>query len=106
MLAGGAETGPRSADALSMPGARPVARPAVGGGGGENGSAGGVKLVTPGDAGIAGIGGRGIIGCTGGCAAVGGTGGGVIKFAFGDGAYMPVDACAGAIVCAGVGGAV
>ena len=56
-----AETGPRSAEALSMPGASPVARPAVGGGG-ENGSAGGAKLVMPGAAGIAGVGGRGIIG--------------------------------------------
>ena len=37
---------------------------------------------------------------------MGGTGGGVIRFAFGDGANIPAEDCAGAIVCAGVGGAV
>jgi hypothetical protein len=105
MLSGIAATGPRSAEALSMPGAKPAARPAVGGGGGENGWAGGVKLVIPGAAGI-GVGGRGIIGCTGGWAAVGGTGGGVIRLAFGDGANMPAEDCAGAIVCGGAGGAI
>jgi hypothetical protein len=102
-----AETGPRSAAALSMPGLRPAARPALGGGGGENGSAGGVKLVTPGAAGIAaaGIGGRGVIGWAIGGWVVGGTGGGVIRFAFGEGAYTPAEDCAGASDCAGAGGA-
>ncbi len=104
VTSGIAETGPRNAAALSMPGLSPTAFPPDGGGGGENGWAGGVKLVIPGEAGMAGIGGRGIIGCTGACD--GGTGGGVIRFAFGDGAYMPVDACDGAIVCAVLGGAV
>jgi hypothetical protein len=104
VASGMAETGPRSAEALSMPGARPVARPALGGGGGENGWAGGVKLVIPGAAGI-GVGGR--ISCAiGGCAAVGGTGGGVIRFAFGDGANIPDEDGAGAIDWAGVGGAI
>jgi len=89
-----------------MPGLRPTAFPPEGGdGGGENGWAGGVNVVTPGAADIGGVtGGRGIIGCTGDCV-VGGTGGGTIRFAFGEGAYMPVEDCAGAIVCAGVGGA-
>jgi hypothetical protein len=106
VVSGMAETGPRSAEALSMPGARPVARPALGGGGGENGWAGGTKLVTPGAAGIGvGVGGR--ISCAiGGCTAVGGTGGGVIRFAFGDGANIPAEDGAGAIDCAGVGGAI
>jgi hypothetical protein len=102
---GMAETGPRRAEALSMPGFSPTAFPPEGGGGGENGWAGGVNVVTPGAADIGGVtGGRGIIGCTGDCV-VGGTGGGTIRFAFGDGAYMPVEDCAGAIVCAGAGGA-
>ncbi len=100
-----AETGPRRAAALSMPGLSPAACPPDVGGGGENGWAGGAKLVTPGAADIGGvIGGRGIIGCTGACE--GGTGGGVIRFAFGEGAYIPGEVWAGAIVCAGVGGAV
>jgi hypothetical protein len=105
VVSGMAETGPRSAEAFSMPGARPVGRPADGGGGGENGWAGGVKLVIPGAAGI-GVGGRGIIGCASGGCAVAGTGGGVIRFAFGDGANIPADDGAGASVCAGLGGAV
>ncbi len=105
VTSGIAETGPRRAAALSMPGLSPAACPPDGGGGGENGWAGGVKLVTPGAADIGGvIGGRGIIGCIGACE--GGTGGGVIRFAFGEGAYIPVEDCAGTIVCAGVGGAV
>ena len=104
LTSGIAETGPRSAAALSMPGFSPAAFPPDGGGG-ENGSAGGAKLVTPGEAGIAGIGGRGTIGCTGGCAA-GGTGGGLNRLALVEGAYIPVDACEGAIDCTGAGGAV
>lgn len=104
---GMADTGPRSAEALSMPGLRPAALPPEGGGGGENGCAGGAKLVTPGAADIGGVtGGRGIIGCTADAPVLGGTGGGVITFAFGEGAYIPVDACEGAIACAVLGGAV
>jgi hypothetical protein len=103
---GMAETGPRRAAALSMPGLSPTAFPPDGEGGGEKGSAGGVNVVTPGAADIGGVtGGRGIIGCTGVCAAVGGTGGGTIRFAFGEGAYIPVEDWAGAYVCAGAGGA-
>jgi hypothetical protein len=103
VVSGIAETGPRNAEAFSMPGASPVARPAVGGGGGENGWAGGVKLVIPGAAGI-GVGGRGIIGCAIGGCALGGTGGGVTNDA-GGGANIPADDCDGTIVCAGAGGA-
>jgi hypothetical protein len=50
VAAGAVVTGPRSAEAFSMPGLRPVACPPEGIGGALNGSAGLIKLVTPGGA--------------------------------------------------------
>ena len=66
VLAGVVPTGPRNAEALSMPGLSPAALPPDGGGG-ENGSAGLAKLVTPGAA-------DGVIVCTGGLAGIAGLG--------------------------------
>jgi hypothetical protein len=94
------DTGPRNAAALSMPGFRPAARPAVGGGG-ANGWAGGTKLVTPGAA--AGIGGatgagRGVNNCAAGDSAAAGLGatGAAITAALGGWANIPTEVCAGA----------
>jgi hypothetical protein len=97
VVSGMVETGPRNADALSMPGPSPAARPAVGGGG-ENGWAGGTKLVTPGAAGIGGAtgAGRGVNNCAAGDSAAGfGTTGGITA-ALGGGANIPAEDCAGA----------
>jgi hypothetical protein len=107
VVSGMVVTGPRSAAALSMPGPRPAARPAVGGGG-ANGWAGGTKLVTPGAVGIEpGIGaGRGVNSwASGGWAAAGfGTAGGLITAAVGGGANMLIaGAWAGASGWAGTG---
>jgi hypothetical protein len=67
VAAGAVETGPRSAEAFSMPGDRPVACPPEGIGGALNGSAGLTKLVTPG--GAADTPAVGDIVCTGGAGA-------------------------------------
>jgi hypothetical protein len=95
VVSGMAATGPRKAAAFSMPGASPVARPAVGGGG-ANGSAGGTKLVTPGAAeGIGGTG-RGVNICAAGASAAAGLGTlGGLTAALGGGANMLIaGACA------------
>jgi hypothetical protein len=100
VVSGMADTGPRSADALSMPGFRPAARPAVGGRGGENGCAGGTKLVTPGAAGIgeATGAGRGVNNCAAGDSATAGLGatGGASTDAAGGAANIPTEDCPGA----------
>jgi hypothetical protein len=77
------ETGPRRAEALSMPGARPAALPPDGGGGELNGSAGLAKLVTPGAA-------AGAIVCTGGLAGIAGLGADGVSAAAAAGANMPI----------------
>ncbi len=80
-----------------MPGPKPAARPAVGGGG-ENGWAGGTKLVTPGAAGIGGAtgAGRGVNNCAAGDSAAGFETTGGITAALGGGANIPAEDCAGA----------
>jgi hypothetical protein len=84
VLAGVVPTGPRSAEALSMPGLSPAALPPDGGGGGENGSAGLAKLVTPGAA-------DGVIVCTGGLTGITGLGAdGVNAAAAAGGANIPI----------------
>jgi hypothetical protein len=67
VAAGAVETGPRSAEAFSMPGLNPVACPPEGIGGALNGSAGLTKLVTPGGAADTPAGGDNV--CTGGAGA-------------------------------------
>ncbi len=91
MLAGAEPTGPRSADAFSMPGLRPTALPPAGGGGGLNGSAGLAKLVTPGAA-------DGVIACTGGLDGIAGADG--VNAAAAGGANMPIT---GGCDCANAG---
>lgn len=82
VLAGAVPTGPRSAEALSMPGLRPTALPPEGGGG-EKGSAGLAKLVTPGAA-------DGVIACTGGLDGMAGLGADGVRAAAAGGANMPI----------------
>jgi len=90
VVSGRVATGPRSAAALSMPGLSPAAWPPDGGGG-ENGWAGGTKLVTPGAA--AGIGGAAVTGGT--VAGTAGLGAGGVTAALGGGANIPITgACA------------
>jgi hypothetical protein len=89
VVSGMVDTGPRSAAALSMPGTTLAARPAVGGA--ANGSAGLMKLVTPGAAAGAAIAGA----CTGGATVVAGAGA-VINAAVGGAANIPEVAGTGA----------
>jgi hypothetical protein len=89
VLVGVVVTGPRSAEALSMPGLKPVACPPEGEGigGALNGSAGFMKLVTPGGAAPEPV--TGDIVCTGGAGA------GALTAALDGGKNIPVvGACA------------
>jgi hypothetical protein len=92
VLAGAVPTGPRRAEALSMPGLRPTAFPPEGGGG-ENGSVGLAKLVTPGAA-------DGAMVCTGGLDGIAGLGAEGVSAAAAGGANMPI---AGGWDCANAG---
>jgi hypothetical protein len=82
VLAEAVVTGPRSAAALSMPGLKPVACPPEGIGGALNGSAGFIKLVTPGGAAPDPV--------TGDSVCTGGAGAGALTAALEGGKNMPV----------------
>lgn len=87
VLPGAVPTGPRRAEALSMPGLRPAAFPPEGGGGGLKGSLGLAKLVTPGAA-------EGVMACTGGLAGTAGVGADGVSAAAAGGANIPIpDSC-------------
>ena len=104
VLAGAVPTGPRSAEALSMPGLSPAACPPEGGGGGENGSAGLAKLVTPGAADGAMVCTGGLVGMAGleGVSAAAAAGGANIPSA--GGADCGIDGATGAWDCTAASG--